>query len=410
MTSRLSLFLGLLLFMLLPSLYQLSAAHLISAGGAQSLSVAAQIEWFDLISETLKMFLLVPLYFLFNRDKNMLLEHGMTITGIVSAVYLLFSVAVHFMLPHFVREMAVAPDILVSSLNYLRLENIGFVFEFVFSAIVILLLCLGKNRIFCLLAVLKTLLLFAAYHSAVPRYGVTGLAGSNIAAHIVMIAVSLLFLKHYGFRFKMVFRKENMHTMAKVGFFSGASNLLNNIVYAVMIVKMVNLVAEQGTYWLLNNFIWGLLLIPVFALSELQKRENQIGIKPFVPYLLSVFAVWLLSLPAWPWLMQHLFRMENAETVYMLGLLALPFYVAFACSQLIDSFFISKGKTHLIFINDVLVNSVYYGIWFVLVKNGLVKLDLRMIVLMFGGGMVVHLAISAVQYYYSQTKARIPVR
>ena len=41
----------------------------------------------------------------------------------------------------------------------------------------------------------------------------------------------------------------------------------------VMIVRMVNVVSEQGTYWVANNFIWGWLLLPIVRLGELIKQE-----------------------------------------------------------------------------------------------------------------------------------------
>ena len=36
----------------------------------------------------------------------------------------------------------------------------------------------------------------------------------------------------------------------------------------------MNLVAEQGNYWVANNFIWGWLLIPITALAEIIKRDS----------------------------------------------------------------------------------------------------------------------------------------
>ena len=36
---------------------------------------------------------------------------------------------------------------------------------------------------------------------------------------------------------------------------------------------MVNAVNEQGNYWVANNIIWGLLLIPIMALAEIVKKD-----------------------------------------------------------------------------------------------------------------------------------------
>ena len=46
-----------------------------------------------------------------------------------------------------------------------------------------------------------------------------------------------------------------------------------------MVVEMVNIVAEQGNYWVANNFIWGWLLIPMAALMEIIRSDCKDGYK-----------------------------------------------------------------------------------------------------------------------------------
>jgi len=41
----------------------------------------------------------------------------------------------------------------------------------------------------------------------------------------------------------------------QIGVFSGLQVFIDNIIYALMVVKMVNMVNEQGNYWVANNFI-----------------------------------------------------------------------------------------------------------------------------------------------------------
>ncbi len=40
-----------------------------------------------------------------------------------------------------------------------------------------------------------------------------------------------------------------------------------------MIVRIVNVVGEQGTFWVANNFVWGWLLLPILQLGELIKSN-----------------------------------------------------------------------------------------------------------------------------------------
>ena len=52
-----------------------------------------------------------------------------------------------------------------------------------------------------------------------------------------------------------------------------------------MIARIVNVVNEQETYWVANNFIWGWLLLPVIQLGELIKQEcgtNKNAVKTIV--------------------------------------------------------------------------------------------------------------------------------
>ena len=65
-----------------------------------------------------------------------------------------------------------------------------------------------------------------------------------------------------------------MKDFLKVGGISCLKSFVRNIAYMLMIARMVNMVGEQGTYWVANNFIWGWLLLPVLQLGELIKRET----------------------------------------------------------------------------------------------------------------------------------------
>jgi len=65
-----------------------------------------------------------------------------------------------------------------------------------------------------------------------------------------------------------------MKAFLKIGGVSGLESLVRNVAYILMVSRMVNMVGEQGTYWVANNFIWGWLLLPVLQLGELIKQET----------------------------------------------------------------------------------------------------------------------------------------
>ena len=93
------LWLSLCALALIPAVYQTVKTFLISAGGQDgAFDIIGQMEWFDLINETLQAFLIVPLYSMLNRIfKNHREEFaGATFkTGLCAFVlYTIFSIGV----------------------------------------------------------------------------------------------------------------------------------------------------------------------------------------------------------------------------------------------------------------------------------------------------------------------------
>lgn len=114
----------------------------------------------------------------------------------------------------------------------------------------------------------------------IPNFGAYGVAISNIFANgiLAVLSFSVLYIQKYIKFWR--FDKNDLSVLkewGKIGVFSGVQQFIDNFIYAIMICKMVNMVAEQGNYWIANNFIWGWLLIPVTALSEVIRRDCKDG-------------------------------------------------------------------------------------------------------------------------------------
>lgn len=78
----------------------------------------------------------------------------------------------------------------------------------------------------------------------------------------------------------------------------------------------------------------------------------------------------------------------------------IPFYLAYIVSAFIDAWFISKGKTIYTMFISLFVNIVYYGIVYILFKNNFFTMNMNFIIMMFGGGMIVHMILSICFYRY----------
>jgi Na+-driven multidrug efflux pump len=228
--------------------------------------------------------------------------------------------------------------------------------------------------------------------------GVNGIAISNILVNAVVLIVCAALLKKENIR---IFAREKLSFMwlkewFKVGKFSGLESLLRNFAFVVMILRMVNLVAEQGNYWVANNFIWGWLLLPGLALADLVKKEiaedeNNIKKKTFgYLTLTAIFSLlWLASIPLWKPFIHHIMNVASYEQVYRIVLIQTAFYLTFLFNSCIfDSTFYGLGKTQYMLIQSICIDGFYYGFMFVLYLTKVFVPSLLGISIMFGLGML----------------------
>lgn len=90
-------------------------------------------------------------------------------------------------------------------------------------------------------------------------------------------------------------------------------------------------------------------------------------------------------------------KLENGDYIFIILIKLVPFYNAYTLCIIPDSIFIGKGKTYFNTINSLLVNFLYYGIWFILYKVNAITFSIDIIIYMFGFGMVFHMVISFIE-------------
>lgn len=164
---------------------------------------------------------------------------------------------------------------------------------------------------------------------------------------------------------------------------------------------MVNMVAEQGNYWIANNFIWSWLLIPISALTEIIRRDCKDGyreLKQFNYYFIGLATVllWAITIPAWTPFFKGAQGLTNADEIFLIVIKLAPFYIAYIGCAIIDNIFTGLGKTIYNAINSLIINLVYYGIFFILYLTKAITFTMDTIIIMFGLGMVVHLVVSLI--------------
>lgn len=205
-----------------------------------------------------------------------------------------------------------------------------------------------------------------------------------------------------------------MGDFIKVGGVSGLESFVRNIAYMLMIVRMVNVVNEQGVYWVANSFIWGWLLLPVTQLGELIKQEVstdhdalQTHSRGYFGIIGSICLLWVISIPIWKPFMANVLGYTDVDRLFRLVLLLLGFYVLYAFQNVFDATFYALGKTNYMLFESIATNTVYYGTAYLLYRFGLWTPTLTGIALLFGFGIAFDSVVSFSAYLWLLKKEKI---
>ena len=403
------MYLALCLLAFVPAIYQTIITKLITTHtNPGALDIVGQMEWFDLINETICAFLIIPMYSVLSKAKKtenfskIVFKLGVIVIGL----YVLFSLGTFFYGIHLISYMNPNEIDILAAYSYLSLETIAFMIGIIYSYVNVAFLVIDKSKYMYTFLIGKIILSILSDFILIPQMGVNGIAISNIISNTIMgtLGVIILFVTK-NIKFGKYSKKDDVPLLkdwGKIGLFAGGQQFLDNIIYALMIVRMVNAVNESGNYWVSNNFIWGWLLIPITCLAEIIRKDAGIegyNLKQKNYYSIATFTIiiWFILIPTYQWFFRSIEGIDNYTRIFEIVLKNLGFYVFFALSQIPDAIFVGMGKTRYNAINSLICNIVYYGIWFILYHTKIVTMNMNMIIVMFGIGNVVHWVVSFVE-------------
>lgn len=413
---RWNMWIALCALALVPAIYQTIRTALAYVNtSASGIDIIGQMEWYDLIDETLKALLIIPLYSILNRvnkeDNKNFSRFTFIALIIVFALYFIFNIGVFFYGTSLIKAMNPSEVNIVAIKQYLELETIAFMIGIIPTFFNVIFVTINKAKNVYIFLIIQAILGIIGDFILIPNLGVNGIAINNIITNSILAVAGFITL----FLEKQItpswFNKGDSKLIAnwcKIGLFSGLQQFIDNIVYALMISRMVNLVAESGNYWVANNFIWGWLLIPISALSEIiksdYKEEKNTNRSNYLMIVTFSIITWIITIPLWKPFLRFVERIDNYQDIFSIIINLWPFYIAYSLCIIPDSIFIGKGKTQYNVINSILVNFVYYGIWFILYITNSIQFNMLTIIMMFGFGMVFHLIISVVELWVFDKK------
>lgn len=422
------LFLALLVMGLCPTLYTTLRTYFLGQlPGDWSYSIAGQLSWVNLLYEVINEAIVLPLYFFMGQavsDKKEFTNRIRSGLLVSLGIYTVCSVLVMIFVHPLLRFMAVSPDIISESASYIRIECVANIFGILYSFICVALITIGKDKLVYAITAAKlilSLLLDTLLVSTLPvslNWGVNGIGISNIISNLILFIIAAALISRCGYP---LFKNEKlsfawMKDFLKIGGISGLESFVRNIAYMLMVSRMVNMVGEQGTYWVANNFIWGWMLLPITQLGELIKQETAKDKNAVKNNTLGYFTIttitcliWVITIPLYKPFMQHILGYSDVDKLFRLVMVLFVFYVMYAFQNVFDATFYGRGKTNYMLFESVVTNSVYYGAFFILYLCGVWKPTLIGIALMFGCGNAFDTVVSYVAYRHFLKKENIRI-
>lgn len=420
---NIKLYLALLVMGLCPAIYTTLRTYFLGQlPGEWSYSIAGQLSWVNLIYEIVNEAIILPLFYFMGESVNDNKEFTNRIkTGLFASVsvYAVLSILIVIFIRPLLGFMAASTDILEESASYIRIEAVANIFGIMYSFICVALVTIGKDKWVYLLTGVKLILSIifdTLFISTLPislNLGVNGIGYSNIIVSAVLTIIVLVIISSEGYNLTKLERLSFawMKNFIKIGSISGLESFVRNIAYMLMVSRMVNMVGEQGTYWVANNFIWGWMLLPVSQLGELIKQEvakDKQAVKDNTPGYFAISGItillWIVLIPAYKPFMQYVLGFSEVDKLFKLVMILFGFYILYAIQNVFDATFYGRGKTGYMLFESVVTNSIYYGGFFIAYLRGIWVPTLTGIALMFGIGNAFDTVVSGLAYVFFRIK------
>lgn len=402
---------------LIPLLYSTSRIYWIGQIDDDSaFNIAAQVTWLSLLYEVLNEALLLPLAFILGQviqDKVLWRQRIAVTLSLFLAVYLVVTVLFLIFAPNTVSFMHQRTDLYLQTVQYMRLEAAAILFSSLFSYFQLILILQNQRKFLYLLLMLQSALILILDSVLVSSFsfslqlGLTGVALCNIAVSLVLAGISCAALYAQGVRFHHIQFRQHvwLNKYYQKAAISCIESGIRNTVFALIILKMINMAESSGDFWLMNQFIWGWLLLPVFAIAQLVKQDAAIHqglsrakISAYLILMTGIIFAWLCSMPWWNGFIYHVMGVEHAQKITQLAMGMIGCYMLFAWNSVLDQYFYGIGRIDLILYQTIIINTLFYGSAYILYSMQFFTVTLANILLIFGLSLVLDSILTFMQY------------
>lgn len=234
-----------------------------------------------------------------------------------------------------------------------------------------------------------------------------GVNGVAIAELIINVATIVFLLNNKVSRSKQKV-SINIKEYLKLFMFAFIETLIRNAVYYFVILVFLNMLDNQDLYFVSNEFIWSVMLVPTLAQSSLIKQnlstDKQESIKPYFvnSFVLIIFI--LLLIPVAYLVFKYIYQLPNFLDYFLVLIKLLPCYIIFVFDSVVEAYFISTGKLHHVLVQTIITNIFVYFTALVLYLFGIWTITLNAIILLFNLGVVISSSYTIIAYFVETKK------
>ncbi len=433
------LFLIIALTILIPAIYQTVRIYFIGdINDGSSYTIASQIQWLNIAYEIITEAIIVPMFFWLSKIKDKMDEEKnvseqikgsfTSLTLIVFGLFLLFSIIIFACLNPILDNANLDSITRSKSLEYMMYQ-VWAIFLTNFASYLIVSFSILRlpgylwmgiivNALYLISNTMLDLFIVSD-NSFSLKLEYKGLGISSIVSSVLFLLASIIYFllpSSAMFTYKLdncfLFNKSNIILYFKNFLLAGAETLIRNVVFSYMIIKMMALVGEQGTYWVANSFIWTWMLMPITMLSLFIKetyasqvifddpiKDRNYKMTFYYGLTLVFILIWAITIPAYKPFIHTIMNVDDASSVYKIIMLLFAFYICYALSSPLDAWFIAEGRIGIFLLQTIIVNLIFYPIYYICYKTGAWIPSLESIALMFGFGLLVDFIVDVILYW-----------
>ena len=381
---------------------------------ANSLKILGQVALISIIFKIFQETLINPLYKTLgksNVDEEQKCVISKKFLWVYSALTLFFTLVIFACLKPIIKASQVPDYIFEQTLVFLKIYVFGCGLNII-SQYLFTLSLIGKETkklfVYLLINSIATLMLLIIF---VPSwslgFGINGVAITNIIVYLASIIYLLIRLPKTSNKPKGNFSFKNYFKLMILSF---CETMIRNIVYYCVILVFLNIIDNQDLYYVSNEFIWSVMLVPVLAQNNVIKQavanNKDESLKPYFINTIFLTLFMFLLVPVAYCIFRFAYNLPNYLDYFVVLLKFMPCYILFNVDAVIESYFFASGQIHHVLIQNVITNVLVYLLAYILYLFNVWTITLDAIILLFSLGVIFSSCYTIVIYILQITRRK----